>query len=114
MQSSFHAVAIGRQTGVFQASWDEIEPLVKGYSGCRHKKFCSMVEAQAWLTEQQRRAQTQDAVTMHHDVLIRSRTESTVVPAGATAAGGGATRVVSIVVTTCAFIALMYLSTIVL
>ena len=44
----FHAIAVGRRTGIFQADWSDVEPLVKGYPGCM-LKFWSMEEARNYL-----------------------------------------------------------------
>lgn len=35
---SYYAVKLGRKTGVFN-SWDEVEPLIKGFPGAKFKKF---------------------------------------------------------------------------
>ena len=44
----FYAVAVGLQTGIF-TSWAETQPLVRGYSGAKYKKFETRDEAQAFL-----------------------------------------------------------------
>jgi hypothetical protein len=43
----FYAVARGREEGVF-LSWEETEPLVKGFSGAVHHRFDSLEEAEAF------------------------------------------------------------------
>jgi ribonuclease HI len=47
--SSIYAVRKGRQIGLFR-TWEEIEPLVKGYSGASYRSFRSIDEANAYLT----------------------------------------------------------------
>ena len=46
----FYAVARGRDEGVF-LSWEETEPLVKGFSGAVHHRFDSLEEAEAFLED---------------------------------------------------------------
>jgi hypothetical protein len=46
----FYAVARGREEGVF-LSWEETEPLVKGFRGAVHHRFDSLGEAEAFLED---------------------------------------------------------------
>ena len=50
--SKFYTVANGRQIGIF-SSWQETEPLVKGYPGAKYKSFSTFTEAQNYLTANQ-------------------------------------------------------------
>lgn len=43
-----YAVACGHKTGIF-SSWEETQPLVKGYSGAKYKKFWTREAAQEYL-----------------------------------------------------------------
>ncbi|KAH7460640.1 Ribonuclease H1 [Phytophthora ramorum] len=47
-KGGFYAVAAGRSPGVF-TTWAECEAQVKGFIGCRYKKFKSSTEAQAYI-----------------------------------------------------------------
>jgi ATP-dependent DNA helicase PIF1 len=47
---SVYAVRKGRKVGIF-LSWDEVKPLVEGYSRAEYKKFKSEVEAKKYLSE---------------------------------------------------------------
>ncbi|KAL3661970.1 hypothetical protein V7S43_012777 [Phytophthora oleae] len=47
-KGGFYAVAAGRSTGVF-TTWAECEAQVKGFTGCRYKKFKSQSEAHAFV-----------------------------------------------------------------
>lgn len=46
----YYAVAIGKETGLF-TSWSQVEPLVKGFPGAKHKSFSSMALAQEYLDQ---------------------------------------------------------------
>lgn len=48
LNQKWYAVAKGRKTGVFQ-SWEEVEPLVKGFKGALHKSFSDNAEAWKYL-----------------------------------------------------------------
>lgn len=106
----FHAIAVGRRTGVFQADWEAVEPLVKGYPGCKHKKFWSMAEAQDYLMKEQQKAHIhhhhQDIMPCKHEVVIRPTTAGM----AKTKASSGLTTVV----TCCAFLMLMYVGSYIL
>ncbi|KAG1713534.1 hypothetical protein DVH05_001321 [Phytophthora capsici] len=47
-KGGFYAVAAGRSTGVF-TTWAECEAQVKGFTGCRYKKFNNQSEAHAFV-----------------------------------------------------------------
>jgi len=47
-----YAVRKGRRQGLF-TSWQEVEPLVKGFPGAEFRKFRSREEAEAWLRGQE-------------------------------------------------------------
>ncbi|TDH66164.1 uncharacterized protein CCR75_002740 [Bremia lactucae] len=47
-KNGYYAVAVGRSTGIF-TTWDECNEQVKRFSGCKHKKFKTQIEAQAYL-----------------------------------------------------------------
>ncbi|CAH0488243.1 unnamed protein product [Peronospora farinosa] len=49
-KGGFYAVAIGRSTGVF-STWAECEAQVKGYTGSKYKKFQTIAEAQAFVSD---------------------------------------------------------------
>lgn len=49
----FYAVAIGRLPGIYE-TWDEVKQQVEGFSGCNHKKFKTLSEAEAYLIENTR------------------------------------------------------------
>jgi ATP-dependent DNA helicase PIF1 len=49
----FYAVAIGRFPGIYE-TWDEVKEQVDGFSGCKHKKFKTLSEAEAYLVENTR------------------------------------------------------------
>ena len=47
-----YVVTKGRQTGIFE-TWDEAEPLVKGFSGAKYQGYNSLDEAErAWRADQ--------------------------------------------------------------
>lgn len=46
----FYAVRKGRQIGIF-STWNEIEPLIKGYSGSQYKKFLLFADAVNYIKE---------------------------------------------------------------
>jgi hypothetical protein len=52
----WYAIAVGRETGIL-SSWAEVNPLVTGFSGARHKRFHHYYQAVAWL----------DRITWRHD-----------------------------------------------
>lgn len=41
----FYAVQKGRKTGIY-GSWEECEPLIKGFVGAKYKKFTLLADAQ--------------------------------------------------------------------
>ncbi|KAJ8566215.1 hypothetical protein ON010_g6911 [Phytophthora cinnamomi] len=49
-KGGFYAVAAGRSTGVF-TTWAECEAQVKGFTGCRYKKFKTSAEARAFVDD---------------------------------------------------------------
>ena len=49
-KDGFYAVAVGRSTGVF-TTWTECETQVKGFTGCKYKKFKTKAEAQAFVRD---------------------------------------------------------------
>ncbi|CAI5735841.1 unnamed protein product [Peronospora destructor] len=49
-KGGFYAVAAGRATGVF-STWTECEAQVKGFTGCKYKKFKTNAEAQAFVND---------------------------------------------------------------
>ena len=106
---TFHAIAVGKQTGIFQADWDEVEPLVKGFSGCKHKKFHNLTEAQAWMSRHMMQATPMPLPTMQHqpppiahDVIIR--------PSTLTTSGPKRSGIMSIIGTACVIIGLLYIN----
>ena len=120
---TFHAIAVGKQTGIFQAEWDDVEPLVKGFSGCKHKKFHNLTEAQAWMSRQKVQATTVTAMPMPpmqqqefthqqhahiaHDVVIRPSTLTTGATTGPKRRGS---NMMSIIGTSFVIIGLLYMS----
>lgn len=47
-KEAFYAVAKGRKIGIF-STWDEAQPLVKGFAGAKYKKFNSLDQARTFL-----------------------------------------------------------------
>lgn len=47
----YYAVARGRRPGIY-TSWDEIEPLVSGFRGNKHKSFRTKQEAEAHIVQE--------------------------------------------------------------
>jgi hypothetical protein len=47
----WYAVAVGRETGIF-SSWAEVQPLVTGFPGAKHKRFRHQYPAMMWLEQQ--------------------------------------------------------------
>jgi hypothetical protein len=93
----FHAIAVGRRTGIFQADWSDVEPLVKGYPGCKHKKFWSMEEARNYLIREQNKIVSAAPIPIvppitivppiqpmdaNHDVVIRPARGGEMTPKG--------------------------------
>lgn len=88
-QEAFYAVAKGRRIGIFH-TWDEAEPLVKGFAGAKYKKFASLSEARRFLGsgfENESVSINPDAETNDHS--DRHEGGSTVSSQLATASGGG-------------------------
>jgi hypothetical protein len=54
--AKWYAVAVGRETSIF-SSWAEVDPLVTGFFGARHKSFRHHYQALGWL----------DGITWGHD-----------------------------------------------
>jgi hypothetical protein len=52
-KKKFYVVAAGYVPGIYQ-TWAEVEPLIKGYSGAKHRSFATEVEARTWLEENRR------------------------------------------------------------
>jgi ATP-dependent DNA helicase PIF1 len=52
-KKNFYVVAAGHVPGIYR-TWAEVEPLIKGYSGTKHKSFATEAEARAWLEENRR------------------------------------------------------------
>lgn len=50
MAKKFHAVAVGRKTGIFEL-WAEADRQVKGFTGARYKGFNTREEAEKFLEE---------------------------------------------------------------
>ena len=48
-KQKYYAVARGRETGIFRDWYNEVEPLVSGYSNARYHGFRTLEEAQKWL-----------------------------------------------------------------
>lgn len=44
----YYAVARGEKTGLFTC-WAEVQPLITGYKGARHRKFSCPLSAQRWI-----------------------------------------------------------------
>lgn len=49
-KKKFYAVRKGKKNGIF-SSWEECEPLVKGFEGAEYKSFSSEAEAKAFLSD---------------------------------------------------------------
>lgn len=48
-KQKYYAVARGRETGIFRDWYNEVVPLVSGYSNARYHGFRTLEEAQKWL-----------------------------------------------------------------
>ncbi|KAH6990051.1 Caulimovirus viroplasmin-domain-containing protein [Ilyonectria destructans] len=48
MSKKFYAVAVGKETGVFD-TWPEVQALVTGFKGNKHKSFATYDEALAFI-----------------------------------------------------------------
>ncbi|KAG7387146.1 RNA-DNA hybrid ribonuclease [Phytophthora pseudosyringae] len=74
----FYAVAAGRSTGVF-TTWGECEAHVKGFNGCRYKKFKTRSEAQTFIDDYNgQRGNSEQKPAANPNKVKRPREESTV------------------------------------
>lgn len=55
MAHRFYAVVKGRQTGVFNDWFSQVEPLVNGYPGAVFKGFSSHEQAEDWILFMEKR-----------------------------------------------------------
>ena len=102
----FHAIAVGRRTGIFQADWSDVEPLVKGYPGCKHKKFWSMEDAQSYLIKEQSKIVSLIQPIDSHDVVIRPARGGEMTPRRKSMVS----RALAIAMTGCVFMGLLHFS----
>lgn len=82
MKLKYYAVAVGRDTGIFDA-WDDVEPLVSGYAGALHKSFNTRVHAEAWLLRNQPSGEPAEAAAAP---IKRARVDAAVAAGGTEAA----------------------------
>ncbi len=47
-KQKFYAVAKGAKPGIY-TTWGEVQPLVQGYEGAKHKSFATRSEAEEWI-----------------------------------------------------------------